>query len=601
VRIASGSKGWDDGIAKAVPAGAPALERLRSPCDLAPLIAPELSMWYSLAMRASLAIVALLCLVACGPVPEDVDLLLTQGRVYTVDPAQPWAEAVAIRGGRIVAVGTTADLAARYRAKHQRALAGAMVLPGFHDAHVHPEGAGIELSQCDLNGLSSVDAILATVRGCVESTPGDGWIVGGGWNLSLFPQAHPRKESLDEITTERPIALTGADGHSTWANSKALALAGIDATTPNPVHGIIERDRATGEATGTLREAAQGLLREVVPEPTRAEREAGLERALGVLRQVGITSFVDASVGGKTLETYRTLLARGELTARVVASVEANVADLDALVSPGDRGSGSRLRVDAVKFFLDGVLEGETAALLEPYLGRDGAMGQLNFEPDVLGARVTALDARGVQVHMHAIGDRAVRAGLDALAAARAANGPRDNRHHIAHLQLIDPTDYPRFAELGVLANFQSLWAFPDAYIMDVNLPVVGQARVDRMYPIGSLFRAGARIVGGSDWSVDPADPLLAIETAVTRSDPRGTVAGVLNAAEAVPLDVMIAAYTINGAYLMHQENETGSITVGKAADLVVLDRDLFAIPPEEISEARVLATYLDGVAIYGD
>lgn len=549
--------------------------------------------------RLALGIVAL-CLLGCAQPKETADLLLIHGRVYTVDSAQPWAEAVAVRDGRIVAVGSSEDLATRYDARSTRDLAGQMLLPGFHDAHVHPEGAGVELALCNLNEAATVDAIVAKVRECVETTPGDGWIVGGGWNLSLFPEAHPRKDLLDAITAVRPIVLTGADGHSSWVNSKALELAGITADTPNPAHGIIERDRATGEATGTLRESAQGLLRAVVPSPTMAEREAGLARALDVLNGFGITSFVDASVDGGNLDVYRALLSRGELSAKVVASVEANVEGLDALVQPGDRGSGSRLRVDAVKFFLDGVLEGETAALLEPYIGRDGAAGQLNFEPDVLAERVRALDARNVQVHMHAIGDRAVRAGLDAIEAARAANGDRDNRHHIAHLQLVDPTDYPRFAALGVLPNFQALWAFPDAYITDVNLPVVGQERVDRMYPIGSLHRAGARIVAGSDWSVSSANPLLAIETGVRRQDPLGEIEGVLNANEAVPLETMLAAYTINGAFLMHQENDTGSISVGKAADLVVLDRDLFAIPAEDISEAKVVATYLDGVLVHG-
>lgn len=549
--------------------------------------------------RLALGIVAL-CLLGCAQPKETADLLLIHGRVYTVDSAQPWAEAVAVRDGRIVAVGSSEDLATRYDARSTRDLAGQMLLPGFHDAHVHPEGAGVELALCNLNEAATVDAIVAKVRECVETTPGDGWIVGGGWNLSLFPEAHPRKDLLDAITNVRPIVLTGADGHSSWVNSKALELAGITADTPNPAHGIIERDRATGEATGTLRESAQGLLRAVVPSPTMAEREAGLARALDVLNGFGITSFVDASVDGGNLDVYRALLSRGELSAKVVASVEANVEGLDALVQPGDRGSGSRLRVDAVKFFLDGVLEGETAALLEPYIGRDGAAGQLNFEPDVLAERVRALDARNVQVHMHAIGDRAVRAGLDAIEAARAANGDRDNRHHIAHLQLVDPTDYARFAALGVLPNFQALWAFPDAYITDVNLPVVGQERVDRMYPIGSLHRAGARIVAGSDWSVSSANPLLAIETGVRRQDPLGEIEGVLNANEAVPLETMLAAYTINGAFLMHQENDTGSISVGKAADLVVLDRDLFAIPAEDISEAKVVATYLDGVLVHG-
>jgi len=541
----------------------------------------------------------LVLLLGCAADPEPADLLLVGADVYTVDPAQPWAEAVAVGDGRIVAVGTRADLEARFRAAQRLDLEGMMVLPGFHDSHVHPEAAGVELAQCNLNEESSVDAILTRVRACDAADPGEAWLVGGGWDLSLFPEAHPHKELLDAISSTRPIALTGADGHSMWVNSVALARAGIDATTANPPNGVIERDRVSGEATGTLRESAQGLVGAVLPPLTTEVRVAGLERAQRVLNSFGVTSLIDAAVDGENLGTYRNLLARGALTLRVVASVESRTPDLDALVTPSDRGSGARLRVDAVKFFVDGVLEGETAALLEPYIGRDGKTGTLNIAAEALAARVRDLDAKDVQVHIHAIGDRATRVALDAFAAAVAANGRRDNRHHIAHLQLIDPADYPRFAELGVTANFQPLWAFPDAYITGVNLPVVGQERVDRMYPIGSLYRANARIAAGSDWSVSSANPLLAIETAVTRSDPLGRVPGVLNANEAVSLETMLAAYTIGGAYLMHQENELGSITVGKLADLVVVDRNLFEIPPSAISDAQIVRTLLEGETVF--
>jgi predicted amidohydrolase YtcJ len=472
-----------------------------------------------------------------------------------------------------------------------------MVLPGFHDAHVHPVSGGVELSQCDLNDLASVDALLAKIGQCSDALPKDAWLVGGGWDLSLFPEANPKKELLDAVAGERPVALGGADGHSTWVNTRALAMAGIDAATPNPPQGIIERDPTTGDATGTLRESAQGLVRAVLPPVSAAEREQGLTRALAMANGFGITSLIEAAADRDTAATYQALADRGALTVRVVQSVELNTPNRDALVNPGDRASGRSLRLDAVKIFVDGVLEGETAALLEPYAR--GGVGELNLTPEALSAAVTELDARNLQVHMHAIGDRAVRAALDAVAAARAANGVRDNRHHIAHLQLIDPADYPRFAELGVAANFQALWAFPDAYITGVNLPAVGQARVDRMYPIGALHRAGARIVGGSDWSVSSMNPLLAIETAVTRRDPTGRVDGVLNADNAVGLDVMLAAYTKNGAWLMHQEDAVGTIAPGKFADLVILDRNLFEIPPAEISDAKVVRTMLAGETVF--
>jgi len=264
-----------------------------------------------------------------------------------------------------------------------------------------------------------------------------------------------------------------------------------------------------------------------------------------------------------------------------------------------DRYASARVQTDSVKIYLDGVLEGETAALLEPYIGRGDFSGELAIQPGPLADAVTRFDALGLQIHLHAVGDRAVRVGLDALEEAARRNGPRDRRPHIAHLQLIDPADIPRFGALDVTATFQPLWAYPDAYITDLNLPVVGQARVDRMYPIGSVVRAGGRIAGGSDWSVSSASPLEAIETGILRQDADGKVPGVLNAAERVGLETMIAAYTTNGAWLMRHENEVGMLRPGMRADIAVLDRNLFEIPAERIGDVRVRLTILDGQVIY--
>jgi predicted amidohydrolase YtcJ len=534
----------------------------------------------------------------CAPPRQNVELILHNGAVYTMNAAQPQVQAIAIDARRIVALGSDEEISHAYRGHVDVDLKGQMVLPGFHDAHMHPVYGGIELAQCNLTDLDSIEAITKKVGECDKDSPGSGWLIGAGWNLSLFPQANPSKELLDAISTERPIFLGGADGHSSWANSKALTLAGIERETPNPHNGIIERN-AKGEASGTLRESAQDIVRAVIPPPTAEARRDGLLRGLRMANEFGITSFVEAAAGSEELAAYRALDSRGELTARVVASIAVTNADADALMNPQDRGSDAKLRTDSAKIFVDGVLEGETAALLEPYLDNPGFSGDLKTSPEELTARVVALDRRGIQVHMHAIGDRAVRVALDAVEAARKANGPSDNRHHIAHLQMIDPLDRPRFAQLGVIANFQALWAFPDQYITDVNLPQVGQARIDQMYPIGDVLRAGGRIVGGSDWSVSSMNPLLAIETGVTRSDPSGRITGVLNASERVSLQDMLAAYTINGAYLMHQEKLTGSLEVGKAADVIVLERDLFKIPPEEIGEVAVTRTIFDGATVY--
>jgi len=560
-------------------------------------------------------------LTACSQPAEDppaaaadatrhpADLILTNAAVYTANPDQPWAEAVAIRDGRLVAVGAAAEVTAGFDGPVED-LDGAMVMPGFHDAHSHPIAGGIQSLQCDVSGSASVEETLARIEACHEAypdtpAPEDDWLVGGGWNLGLFPDANPHKSLLDDIVGDRPVYLEGEDGHSGWASSAALRRAGVTADTEDPPLGVVERN-AEGEPTGTLRETAQALVTEHLPPVTDELRTAGALAALEMANAFGITSIVAASVDGPALATWERLAADGRLTARIVTSIRMAGGGEPAeasLLAPDDRGSGDLVRSDAAKLFLDGVLEGETAALLEPYLDPQGKganrTGTMNLPWEALEAMVVDLDARGIQVHMHAIGDRAVRAGLDAVEAARQANGPSDNRHHICHLQLVHPDDYARFGELGVLANFQAFWAYPDAYITDINLPAVGEARVNRMYPIGSIHDAGGTIVGGSDWSVSSMNPLDAIEVAVTRQDAAGEVDGVLNADEAVSLETMIAAYTRNAAYLMHQENDTGTLETGKLADLIVLDRNLFEIEPAAINETRVLRTYFAGRQVH--
>lgn len=547
------------------------------------------------------AVITLLGLVACGTEVRQADLVLGSGAVYTMNEAAPWAEAVAIRGGRIAAVGSDAEVTATWTGPTVD-LQGRMVLPGFHDAHVHPMYGGIQMAQCDLAETATVESLLQEVRQCDAALPEDAWLIGGGWSLALFPEANPGKELLDGINSSRPIFLRGGDGHSSWANSRALTLAGIENETPDPPQGIIERN-ADGEPSGTLREAAQGLVEKVLPALSLEQRVDALREGIRLANRLGITSMVDASVSDLELATYRALEAEGGITARLVLSItvgeNAYGVGRPDLIAPEDRGSGQRLRRDAAKIFVDGVLEGETAALLEPYIGRDGASGMLLQAPASLNELAADLDARGVQLHFHAIGDGAVRAALDAVEHARRLNGARDNRHHISHLQLIDEQDHARFAELGVVANFQALWAYPDGYITDVNLPAVGPERVERMYPLGSIERAGGTIAGGSDWSVSSLNPLQAIETAVTRQDASGVIEGVLNPNERVSLETMLAAYTSHGAYVMHHDDQVGTIEPGKLADLAVLERNLFEVPPREIGEVEVAMTLLEGEVVY--
>jgi hypothetical protein len=540
---------------------------------------------------------------AAAPETKPADLILTGGFVYTMDATRSAAEAVAVRGGRIVYVGTPSGAEAlRGSATRVADLSGRMLLPGFHDAHVHPVSGGMELAQCNLNGLKTKEEIFAAIRRYAESHPKDPWILGGGWDLPIFPAANPSRQELDAIVSDRPALISASDGHSTWANTKALELARVTRETPDPPNGRIERDSA-GNPSGTLRETAGGLVEKIVPEPTAAEYDEGLRRGLEMARRFGITSLIEANAGQEILSAYgRAEKSEGGLPARILVSLSVNtskgpeqVAELSRRRSAFTRG---HLRASAAKIFADGVIEANTAALLEPYLDKPGDRGKARLEPEAFAKLATALDREKFQIHVHAIGDRAVRMSLDALEAARRANGPRDARPLLAHIELIDPRDIPRFRRLGVVADFQPLWAWADPYIVELTIPKLGPERSRWIYPIGSVAAAGAVVAGGSDWSVSSMNPLDAIETAVTRRELGASGAAFLPE-ERISLPEALAAYTIAGAYAAFEEKETGSIEVGKAADLIVLDRNLFEVPPEKIHEAKVLWTLLEGREIW--
>lgn len=544
-------------------------------------------------------------LAAAAAVPEPAaDTVYLHGAVYTVDAVRSWAEAVAVRAGRIVYVGTDAGVAAWIGTETRLIdLNGRMLLPGFHDAHVHLVGGGIELGECNLNGKADLQDVLETIRQFAEQHPEERWIRGGGWALTI-EGGNPHKALLDDIVSERPVILDAFDGHTSWANSKALEIAGITRDTPDPPRGRIERDPATGEPTGTLRELAARLVTDKMPPYTHEESVAGLRRGLELASRVGITSVQEASVAERHLKAFTELDQSGELTVRTVAAMKIDpgraMAQLPQFVEWRSKYQGKRLRATEVKIFQDGVIESKTAALLEPYLGGTGnELGWLNLEPEELNPLAAELDRLGFQIHIHAIGDRGIQSSLDALEFAQARNGRRDSRHHLAHIQLFDPPDIARFRRLGVVANFQPFWAYADPYIVDMTLPILGPERSRWLYPIRSIANTGAVIVCGSDWSVSSMNPLDAIQVAVTR---RGLTDGPGPAwipEELVDLPTMIAGYTINGAYVNFEETETGSIEVGKLADLIVLDRNLFEIPAHEIHLTKVLLTVLEGQVVH--
>jgi predicted amidohydrolase YtcJ len=544
--------------------------------------------------------------VAAADPAHPADFVLRGGAVYTVDAVRRWAEAVAVRGDRIVYVGDDKGSAAYVGAKTRIVdLKGRMLLPAFQDAHIHPISSGVVYAAgCKLEDAATADAYVKGVEDCARKHPGNGWIRGDGWSLPAFENGRPDKRLLDAAVPDRPVYLESKDGHSAWVNSKALQAAGITRDTPDPQGGRIDRD-AQGDASGSLQDGAMSLVLAKLPPYTPEERKAGLRYALRMLASYGVTSFQDANVSRQELETYQALDERHELTARVVGSIWwergeglEQIPRILALRRDFTRGN---VRATTVKIMQDGVLETQTAALLEPYVGKGDQRGISMVDPELLKKAVTALDKEGFQVHFHAIGDAAIRQCLDALEAARSKNGVRDSRHHIAHIQLFHPDDIPRFRMLGVVANFQPLWAFADDYIKDLTLPFLGPARQRWIYPIGSLLRSGAVVAFGSDWSVSSANPLEELEVAVTRMGPNGETKEPFLPEERIDLRDALAAFTLNAAYVNFQDDRTGSIEPGKLADLIVLDRNLFAIPPEQISETRVLLTLLGGRPIYGD
>ncbi|WP_329551412.1 amidohydrolase [Streptomyces sp. NBC_00696] len=535
------------------------------------------------------------------------DLLFTNGPVLT--PEGRTATAVAVTGDRITAVGHAEvhDLAGPDTQVVD--LAGRLLLPGFQDAHVHPVPAGLELTQCDLTRAKTAEDTIAAVRAYADAHPEREWITGGGWSMEAFEGGTPTKELLDSVVPDRPVYLPNRDHHGAWVNSRALQLAGITRDMPDPDDGRIERD-ASGEPAGTLQEGAMQLVGRLTPPATQADRLAALLHAQRHLHALGITAWQDALVGeflgmDDPSDAYLAAARDGSLTARVVGALwwdrERGAEQIPELVERRARLSHGRFSAGSVKLMLDGVAETGTAALLDPYLDKCGCAtanrGTSFIDPKQLPSYVAELDALGFQCHFHALGDRAVRDALDAVEAARAANGPSDTRPHLAHLQVVHPDDVARFARLGAVANIQPLWAAHEPQMDELTIPFLGPERALWQYPFASLLRSGARLAAGSDWPVSSPDPLQGIHVAVNRVEPGGA-GPVFLPGERLDLAAALTAYTAGSAYANHLD-DTGHVTAGALADLVVLDRDPFAAPPEEIGETRVALTYVGGKEVY--
>ena len=534
-----------------------------------------------------------------------MDLVLTGGRVFTADAALTVAEAVAIRDGRISWVGSNDEALAQAGAGARVLdLEGRTALPGFQDAHCHPAEGGAESLRCTLNDAHTREACLEEIARYAAAHPELDWVAGSGWSIDSFEHGTPSRADLDAIVPDRPAFFDNRDGHGAWVNTRALALAGIGPDTPDPPGGRIERE-ASGEPQGTLHEDAMNLVRDLMPQATQDEWETGILRAQAAYHALGITAWQDARIDGPVaLAAYRAVAERGELTMRVEGNLlwDRTRGDdqIDDLVEQRANGSVGRLRIRGAKIFADGVLENFTGALLEPYVGTDN-YGISMLDADELERIVVLLDSHDFQVHMHTIGDRAVRDALDALESAERANGRRDTRHHLAHLQLLHPEDLPRFAELGVIGNVSPYWACRSGYVDELTEPFIGPERSARMYPFGSLLRAGARLAFGSDWTVSTADPLPQLEVAVTRVSPDTRGLEPLLAEEGVDLPTALATFTHGSAYVNFLDGETGTLEASKLADLVVLDRDILDPGSGPIGDARVLLTLVEGEAVYAD
>lgn len=496
-----------------------------------------------------------------------------------IQDASIWGSAdttIGIRGDRIV----PAEVGPSTRVIKA---SGATVVPGFQDAHVHAPFAGLNMLRVWLNDAVDLGEYQQIIAEHVRSNPGSDWITGGGWAMSAFPGGNPHKADLDAIAPDRPVFLFNRDVHGAWVNSRALEIAGITATTPDPPDGRIERDPATGEPTGMLHEgAAYAMYERVVPPPSQAQWRAAILEGQRHLHSLGVTAWQDAWVTPATQQAYRSLAESGELTARVVGALwwdrHRGLEQIDELLERSAE-SAQGFHPTTVKIMIDGVLENYTGALLEPYCdgcgGHTSNHGMTFVDADLLDAAVTSLDRHGLQVHMHAIGDRAVRMGLDAVQAARTANGLADNRHHIAHLQVVHPDDIVRFARLGVVANCQMYWASSDPQMQELTIPFLGTERAEQQYPFASLQRSGARLAAGSDWSVSTANPLAQIEVGATRVDPseRGEAAPFLPT-EAIEAGKGIEAFTSGSAYVNH-DADGGVLALGRRADMVLLGADI--------------------------
>jgi len=555
----------------------------------------------------AIAIIISLCasLQAASPPSNAADTIILNARIYTVNPQQPSAEALAISGEKILAVGTKNEIE-KYRGASTRIIdaQGHLVLPGFVDCHIHFMDGSMGLTRVDLNDAKTVAEIQKRVKEYAESHLQEPWITGMGWTYPTFgPSALPDKKILDDVVPTRPVYLVAFDGHSSWANSKALQMAGITRETPDPPNGKIVRDEK-GEATGALKESAGDLVARVMPKPTREERLAALRLGIHEANKFGLSRVHSAGQDFEWLDLYDELRRNGQLTLRFYIAYFLDPPELtpDAIekIEQARRTyHDDWISGGVVKTMLDGVVEAHTAAMLAPYSDDPSQTGKLFWDPAKYTQAVAELDRRGLQIFTHAIGDKAVRLALDAYQNATETNHTNDARPRIEHIETISAQDVPRFGKQGVIASFQPLHAYPDDDTLNIWARNVGPERAQRAWVWHSIETTGGRLAFGSDWPVVTLNPWPGVQNALTRQTTDGNPPGGFVSSERISLEDTITAYTLGAAFAGRREKTEGSLEPGKLADLIVLSQDLFKVKPSEIAKTEVLLTIVGGKVVY--
>ena len=565
---------------------------------------------------------ALLLLVACsrsqGPStarPADAaaavaDTVYVNGKIYTVNDEQPWVEAVAIKDGKFLVVGSNADVEAVTGDRTEVVdVGGRFVMPGIVDLHVHPFTTPVYGPMyLSFSEPTNPDRMMAELKAYADEHPDAPVIRGGQWGVGVYPDNNPSKEILDEIVAERPVALLDQTGHTLWLNSKGLKLAGITAETPSDPTSVVEKDPESGEPTGVVREAAIRMVERAFPRPGLDEYAQAIQEVFSEFNSLGVTSMQTAEGHEHALNATKLLEDAEKLTMRLFVGWDWHLAqitpysneEMDAQIAARGKYTSELIAPNFVKIFTDGAPDGYAVPFLEPYADGSGQFGRGKISPEDLREAVIAFDAAGVGVFFHAIGDVSVRAALDAVAAAREVNGNSGVRHKIGHVNWVHPDDFPRFASIPDLsASISPAVTYPSP-AFEGYVPLLGQKRVDTMYQARTFLENGAILGWGTDWlTIIPPSPWMPMQGFVTRTNPDRPAKGTLGDGQELTVEEAIRVFTINGAYAVGAEDRIGSIEVGKLADFIVLDRNLLEIEPTRIRDTVVERTVLGGRIVY--